>query len=104
MDVRSVDFAKLRATVAERLRPRALGQFTALTRTIFTFAYDSDLIPVPVRHGSSFERPDKRLVRVARQKRGPMLISSSDLRKMIDAADTQVRAFELDDSLRAVNR
>jgi integrase len=92
-DLRSEDFARLRAVVARRLGPRALGQFITLTRTILAFAFDSDLIDRPVRYGSSFDRPPKRLVRLARERRGPLLVEAVDLRRMIASADPQVRAW-----------
>jgi hypothetical protein len=93
IDLRADDFAELRAAAAKTHGPRALGQFIVLVRSLFGYAFDAELIDTPVRMGDGFDLPDKRLVRLARAKRGPMLVSAADLNRMIDAADPQTRAM-----------
>jgi integrase len=95
VDLRADDFADLRADAAKTHGPRALGQFVVLVRSLFGYAFDAEHIDTPVRMGDVFNLPDKRLVRLARAKRGPMLVSASDLRKMLAAADPQLRALIL---------
>jgi hypothetical protein len=40
----------------------------------FKYAYDAGLIDKPVRFGSMFKRPSKRILRAERQKRGPRIL------------------------------
>jgi integrase len=91
-DLRPSDFADLRAKVATRLSPRTLGQFTVLGRSVFEWCYQSELLTVPIRYGSSFDRPARRLVRLDRKRKGTKLVSAADLRKMLKAADPQLKA------------
>jgi integrase len=91
-DLRPTDFADLRAAAAKRLSARTLGQFTVLVRSVFEWCYQTEFIPVPVRYGSSFDRPARRLVRLDRKRKGPKLIEATDLRKMLTRADPQLKA------------
>jgi integrase len=93
IELRADDFAELPADAAKARGPRALGQFVVLVRSLFGYAFDAEHIDTPVRMGDAFNLPDKRLVRLARAMRGPMLVSVADLRKMIAAADPQLRAI-----------
>ena len=60
-DLRPEDFAKLRAGVAGRLGPVSVLNFVTRVRVLFKFAYDFGLIDLPVRYGSGFDRPAKKL-------------------------------------------
>jgi integrase len=87
------DFAELRESAAAGLGPRALGQFVVMARTVFKWAYETELIDAVPRYGPDFKIPPRRLVRVARAERGSMLIQPGDLRRMIEAADPAMRAM-----------
>jgi integrase len=94
-DLRPHDFGNLRANVAKKLGPISIGKVIQLTKTIFLYAYESELIDRPVRYGNQFERPPKRIIRLARAKAGVKLIEPTDARKMIEEADPQLRAMIL---------
>jgi integrase len=94
-DMRPDDFGKLRAAAAKRLGPAALSKFVTMTRTVFKFAYESELIGTPVRYGSHFEKPPRRVMRLEKATKGPKLIAAADARKLIDAADPQMKAMIL---------
>jgi integrase len=94
-DLRPGDFAKLRADVADTSGPVSVARFVTLARTVFHYAFAAELIPVPVRFGEEFGKPDKRVIRLARERKGPKFIPAADLARMIDAADSQVRAMVL---------
>ncbi len=91
--LRPADFAALRAAAAKRLGSRALGQFITMVRSLFTWCYKAELMDTPVRTGNGFDRPPKRTVRLARERRGTLLVSAEDLNRLIDAADVQMKAM-----------
>ncbi len=93
--LRPEDFGKLRAATAARLGPTALKCFITQTRTIFNFAFTYEVIEKPVRYGDAFDVPDRRQLKLARQSKGKKLISAANCRKMIDAADPQMKAMIL---------
>lgn len=92
-ELRPDDFARLRAEAAKRLGPRTLGQFTVIVRSIFGWGYETERLEVPVRFGPDFAPPPRRVVRLARAAKGPNLIGSADLARMIAAADPAMRAM-----------
>ncbi|HKB01714.1 MAG TPA: hypothetical protein VKD90_05820 [Gemmataceae bacterium] len=94
-DLRPADFGKLRATVARTLGPAALSKFVTLTKTIFAFGFDAELMAAPVRYGGEFDKPPKKLMRLVRHQRGRRLIPAADLWKLLDAAGVQLRAMLL---------
>jgi integrase len=93
IDLRPDDFGRLRKAAADKLGPVALTKFITMARTLFGYAYKSELIDVPVRFGDRFDKPPKRVLRLERHARGPRLIAPADLWKLIDAADVQLRAM-----------
>ena len=94
-DLRAEDFAKLKAKVAKRLGPISIGKAVQFTRTIFRFAYETGLIERPIRYGNLFDRPPKRVIRLAKEKAGEKLIEAAAVLAMIDAAEPQLRAMLL---------
>lgn len=94
-EVRPAEFAALRTDAGKTNGPRALGQFVVMVRSVFKWGYESELLAAPVRFGPEFVPPSKRLVRLARAEKGAKLIAAADLRRMIEAADPQMRAMIL---------
>jgi integrase len=92
-DLAPADFDRLRTDAAGRLGVYSLKKFITLARAVFAYAYAHELIPAPVRYGSSFDKPTKAKLTLARRAKGKKLISAADLCRMIDAADTQFRAM-----------
>ena len=92
-DLRPADFGKLRAKVAKRLGPPALAKYVQMVRTLFIYAYKSELIEVPIRYGDQFDKPPRRLMRLERAKKDPPLIDAATAWKLIDAASPQLRAI-----------
>ena len=94
-DLRPEDFGTLRADATKRLGPAALSKFITMVRTLFGFAYDEELIEVPVRFGNAFDKPPKRVLRLERHSKGPKLIQAADVWKLLDSADVQLKAMIL---------
>jgi integrase len=87
------DFEKLRAKLAERYGPVALGDVVARTRVMFKYGFDADLIDQPVKYGPGFKGPSRTTLRKHRQKKGPRMFQADEIRKMIDAAGVQLKAM-----------
>jgi len=89
------DFAAMRKRMAKKWGPVRLGNIIQRVRSIFKHAFDSDLIPAPVRFGPGFARPSAKTLRLHRAKQGPKLFTADEVRRLIGAADVQLKAMLL---------
>jgi integrase len=94
-NVKPSDFERLRADFAKTHGPVALGNDITRTRVLFNYAYKHALIDRPVRYGDSFRKPSRTVLRKARQKKGPRMFAATELRRIIKASSTQMRAMIL---------
>src|SRR5262245_43195502 len=94
-DVGPDDFAPLRNKLARRWGPQRLAKFIQFTRSLFKFAYDSEMIDRPVRFGPGFDRPSKKTLRLNRAEQGTKLFTADEIHRLIDAAGVQVKAMIL---------
>lgn len=94
-DVGTEDFAKLRAALAKRLGPVALGNEIQRIRTVFKYAFDVRLIDTPMAFGPEFVKPSKKVLRQARQEKGQRLFKPRELRDMLAAARVPLKAMIL---------
>ena len=94
-DLRTDDFAQLRAELAKVRGPVALGNEIQRLRTIFKYGFDAGLIDKPVRFGPEFKKPSAKVMRLARNANGERMIEAGDIRPLLDQASTQLRAMIL---------
>jgi integrase len=94
-DLASDDFERLRASLSKSRGPVALGNEIQRARTVFKFAFDSGLIPAPVRFGPSFRKPNKKTMRKARYANGPRMFEAGELRQILVEADMPLHAMIL---------
>ena len=87
-DLRPDDFASLRKRLTTNRGPHWLGNTIQYIRSIFKYAFDSDLIPTPLRFGPGFKRPTKKTFRVHRAQQGPKLFTAEEIRRLLDSAGT----------------
>jgi integrase len=92
-DLRGDDFVELRAKLAKRLGRVSLGNEIQRVRTIFKYAYDSELVPSPVRFGPDFKRPSAKSIRLERAEAGERMLDAATICKLIDAANVQYKAM-----------
>ena len=92
-DLAADDFEKLRADMAKRWGPVRLGNAITRVKSVFKYGVDNGLIDTAVRYGSEFKKPDKAGSASIGANGEKML--SRRLRRMIDAADVQLRAMIL---------
>lgn len=90
-DLRSDDFQRLRATLAEGRNAVSLGDYVRCIRILFRYAYDEELIDRPVKWGTTFKEPSKKIKRRSeqkhRQKHGARMFEASELRLLLDYLD-----------------
>jgi integrase len=89
------DFADLRKKLAKRWGPVRLGNVIQTIRSVFKFAYESDLLSRPMRFGPTFKKPSKKTLRVHRAKQGAKLFSAEEIRRLIDTAGVPMKAMIL---------
>lgn len=93
--LRAVDFGRLRARLAKTLGAFALGKSIQLVRTVFGFAYETEMLEAPIRYADQFDKPSRRTLRLERSKAGPRMLEAAEVWKLLDAADVQMRAMVL---------
>jgi integrase len=94
-DVQPADFTKLRQKMAQKWGPYRLGNTIQCIRCIFRFGFESGLMDKPMRFGPEFKRPTRKTVRLHRAKDGAKLFAAEEVRAMIEAAGTQMKAMIL---------
>lgn len=94
-DLRSDDFEQLKAGIAKTRGPVATGNEIQRVRVVFKYGFDAGLIDVPMRYGPMFKRPSKKVLRQTRAAAGKKMIEAADLRRILAAADVQLKAMIL---------
>ncbi|MCH8042239.1 MAG: tyrosine-type recombinase/integrase [Planctomycetes bacterium] len=89
------DFERYRAELAKTRGAVALGNEIGRARVVFKYGFDSGLIDKPVRYGSSFNKPSKKTLRIARQANGSRLFEPAEIRQLLEVAPVQLRAMVL---------
>ena len=93
--LKAEDFETLRASLSKGVGLVTLGNRIRLTRVLFKFGYDADLIDKPVRFGPGFKTPAKKLPRADRQSRPVRMFQADELRQIVDKADPILKAMVL---------
>jgi integrase len=94
-NLRPTDFTSLKNRMTRRWGPLRVADFIQHVRSVFKHALDSELIDRPVRFGPGFARPSQKTLRLHRAKQGAKLFTADEIRRLITAADTTMRAMLL---------
>jgi integrase len=94
-DLIAEDFEGLRAKFATVCGLVRLGNEIQRARSVFKFAWDSELIDRPLRFGPGFKRPSNKTLRIARSKKGPKTLSAAEIRNLLEIASPQLKAMIL---------
>jgi integrase len=89
------DFAGLRNYMAGCWGPVRLGNAIQRVRSVFKHAFEAGQIDRPVRFGPGFNRPTKKVLRLHRAAQGPRLFTAEEIRSLIGAAGTPLKAMLL---------
>ncbi|MBI2807311.1 MAG: tyrosine-type recombinase/integrase [Planctomycetes bacterium] len=94
-DLRPNDFRAYRVKLAETFKsPKSLKGEIIVVRTIFRFGEDTNLI-TRVNFGQDFDAPSAKAIRRARNIKGPKVFEPEEIKRILDAADVQLRAMTL---------
>jgi integrase len=94
-DLAADDFEALRADLAKQFGPVRLGNEITRVKTVFKYATDNGLLDRQVQFGSEFKKPGKAVLRKHKASSGGNMMEADELRKLLDAAPTQLKAMLL---------
>jgi integrase len=94
-DLAPDDFTALKNKMTKRWGPLRVADFVQHVRSVFKHAADSDLIDRPVRFGPGFARPSAKVLRLHRAKQGAKLFTAGEVRALLGAAGTPLKAMLL---------
>jgi integrase len=89
------DFELLRADIAKTCGPVRLANEIQRVRSVFKYADDNDLIDRPVKYGSEFKRPSKRIMRNHKNSRAKRFFEADEIKTLLDSASPQMRCMIL---------
>ncbi len=92
-DVLTEDFEKLRVKFAKARGLVALGNLVRMTRIVFKYAFDADLIERPLKFGPGFKLPSRKALRVAKNLRPRRMFEAVELQQIVNAADQPLKAM-----------
>ena len=98
-DCRPEDFESFRVKACKGRGPHAIGRMVTLTRMVFGFAYDNEMIEKPIRFGQQFARPSKKTMRLHRarkqEKHGLRMFEAAEIHQLLDVASPALKAMIL---------
>ena len=94
-DLGAADFSRLKREITKRWGVIRTGNTIQRTRTIFKWAYDTELIDKPIRFGPDFTRPSQRILRKHRAANGERMFEAGEIRTALDAASKPMKAMIL---------
>ena len=94
-DLDASDFERLRRSMARDWGPVTVTNAVRRVRSVFRYAEQNRLVAAPVYFGSEFKSPSKRLLRLDRAKKLPRMFEAEQLRAILDAAGTPMKAMVL---------
>ncbi len=83
---RPADFAEFEHKLAAKYAAGRLAKTVTVTRMIFRWAYESELIGTLPRFGPGFKAASKRAARAAKAEQGKNLFDAEETRRMLDRA------------------
>src|SRR5262249_12297623 len=94
-DLQPDDFASLRNRLAKKWGCIRLGNSIQVIRSIFKHGFDSGLTDQTMRFGPGFKRPSRKTLRLHKAQQGARMFTAEEVRRLLDAADVQVRSMLL---------
>lgn len=89
------DFAKLRAALAKRFGPVALGKHIGQVRSLFKYGKKAGLLATDADFGLEFEKPAAKRLRKQRAARGQQDFDADEVKKLLDKSSVNWRAMIL---------
>ena len=89
------DFQKLRAHMAKRWGPVALGNEIQIVRSIFRYGRRNGLLDADPKFGDQFDKPSAKTLRMERAKSGPKLFTAKQIKAVLKLARPAMKAMIL---------
>jgi integrase len=93
--LRPDDFTAYRAKLTPNRSPVTVGNEVRHARIIFRFAYQQGLVEKPIRTGTRFAEPSKKVLRKHKREKGRADYAPEECRAILDGAGTPLRAMVL---------
>jgi integrase len=94
-DLRPEDFQFLRARMAKRWGPVALGNEIQIVRSLFRYGVEAELREKAVRFGPAFKKPSAKTLRMTRAAAGPQMFTREEILRVLDCSTVNMRAMLL---------
>src|SRR5262249_43835342 len=85
-DLRPDDFEGLRVKMAKKWGPVRLGHEIQRVRSVFKYAFETELIDRPLRFGPGFKQPSKKTLRMHRAAQAPRMFEAHEVRALVNGA------------------
>ena len=94
-DLDASDFERFRRSMAKGWSPVTLANEIQRIRVVFRYGTENHFVAGPIRYGSEFKKPSKKVLRANRAAKGPRMFEADDLQKIIDKAGVPMKAMIL---------
>jgi integrase len=91
----AADFQKLRAKLATRYGPVALGNRIQIVRMIFKYGKVKGLLAKDANYGGEFDKPSKKTLRAARNAKGTQAFTAQQIKALLAEAKQPMKAMIL---------
>lgn len=72
-----------------------IGHHVTVTKLIFNWVYNNELLEIPIRYGSNFKKPSSKRKRLERAERPAKEFSKSEIHQFLAIDDAELRAWIL---------
>jgi integrase len=94
-DLRPGDFERFKLQMPQTWGPLRRGKIIGMTRSVFRYAVDEDLVEKAVKFGKQFKKPSNKVLRLHRAKNGARMFEASELQCILKEAGLQLRTMIL---------
>jgi len=94
-DIRYTDFEMVRSAIVRRYGVNRIKKTITQIRTLFNWAYESDVIEKPMKYGKSFDVPPAKKMRAHKIKRGSQDFNREEITAMLEVANPTQKAMIL---------
>jgi len=94
-DLDASDFEHFRRSMAKGWSPVTLANEIQRIRVVFRYATENQFVAGPIRYGSEFKKPSKKVLRANRASKGPRMFEAEELRTILDAVGVPMKAMVL---------
>lgn len=91
--LKSRDFERLRAALPKTWKTISVNNFIIRTKAILNYAYNEELIAVPIRTGEAFKRASQKRLRIVKAESESKFYTAEEIHQLIKASGTNMKAM-----------